>query len=52
MTTPPRSTLSPEHAWIASLDHEAFKADVRDLGNWLEAQQGPADLAHLERMVL
>ena len=36
--------LAPEDAWIEKLDHEAFKADVKALGNALAEQQGPEDM--------
>jgi len=32
-------------------DLEAFRADIDDLGKKLAAQQGPADLAHLEKII-
>ena len=43
--------LSPENAWIAKLDHDAFKAGVRKIGKALSDQQGPADLAHLQKII-
>ena len=43
--------LAPEDAWIGKLDHEAFKEDVRTLGKTLAAQQGPADVAHLHKII-
>jgi len=46
------TVLAPEDAWIGKLDHEAFKEDIRALGKELHAQQGPADLAHLNKIIL
>eukprot|EP00966_Prymnesium_polylepis_P077217 1788739-Prymnesium_polylepis.1 len=46
------TVLAPEDAWIANLDHEAFKEDIRALGKELHSNQGPADLAHLNKIIL
>jgi len=46
------TVLAPEDAWIAKVDHEAFKEDIRELGKKLHAQQGPADMAHLHKIIL
>ena len=43
--------LAPEDEWIAKLDHEAFKKDVRALGKELSQQQGPEDVAHLKKII-
>ena len=45
------SVLAPEDAWIAKLDHEAFKKDVKELGKVLAETQGPDDLAHLRKII-
>jgi len=46
------TVLAPEDAWMAGTDHEAFKEDIRALGKELHAQQGPADVAHLNKIIL
>ena len=43
--------LAPEDEWIAKLDHEAFKEDIRSLGKELAANQGPEDVAHLKKII-
>ena len=43
--------LAPEDEWIAKLDHEAFKKDVKALGKVLSEQQGPDDVAHLRKII-
>eukprot|EP00966_Prymnesium_polylepis_P263902 6096814-Prymnesium_polylepis.1 len=46
------TVLAPEDAWMANLEYEAFKEDIRALGKELHANQGPADLAHLNKIIL
>jgi len=43
--------LAPEDAWIANLDHKAFREDIQNLGKELAANQGPADIAHLQKII-
>ena len=43
--------LSPEDAWIGKLDFEGFRDEIRALDKELRAQQGPRDLAHLNKIV-
>ncbi|KAJ1461049.1 fatty acid desaturase-domain-containing protein [Pelagophyceae sp. CCMP2097] len=43
--------LSPEDAWIGKLDFEAFNEECTALGKELVAAQGPADVAHLEKII-
>jgi fatty acid desaturase len=38
--------------WIAKFDLEGFTEEIRALGKKLEAAQGPADVAHLNKMIL
>ena len=45
------TTLAPGDEWIESFDLESFTRDVKCLGATLEAQQGPADVAHLNKIV-
>jgi len=44
--------LAPEDSWIDNFDHEGFKADVRALGKQLAEGQGPADVAHLKKIIM
>lgn len=44
--------LSKPDEWIRELDHEAFRADIADLGAKLASNQGPADVAHLNKIIL
>jgi fatty acid desaturase len=43
--------LAPEDAWMATLDHEALKDEIGALGKELAAEAGPADVAHLRKIV-
>ena len=43
--------LAPEDAWIGEMDHEGFKADVKELGKRLTEGQGPEDVAHLRKII-
>ena len=43
--------LAPEDEWIGKLDLYAFRDEIKALGKQLAAQQGPADLAHLNKIV-
>jgi len=56
MCVPPNSAPEPKLAkgdeWVKSLDLEAFTADIKKLGDELEKNQGPADVAHLNKMIL
>eukprot|EP00310_Coccolithus_braarudii_P013141 CAMPEP_0183350870 /NCGR_PEP_ID=MMETSP0164_2-20130417/21535_1 /TAXON_ID=221442 /ORGANISM="Coccolithus pelagicus ssp braarudi, Strain PLY182g" /LENGTH=438 /DNA_ID=CAMNT_0025522887 /DNA_START=67 /DNA_END=1383 /DNA_ORIENTATION=- len=45
------TTLAPEDAWIEKLDHVTFKAEVARIGKELADQQGPADVAHLNKII-
>ena len=47
-----RPELLPRDKWIGELDLAAFKADVGALGKTLRAAQGPADVAHLKKIML
>merc|ERR1719182_318486 len=43
--------LKKQDAWIASVDLEAFRADIRAVGERLKKGQGAEDSAHLERII-
>jgi fatty acid desaturase len=43
---------APENAWLKKFDLVAFKADIDALGAKLEAAQGPADVAHLDKIIM
>jgi len=47
--TPP--ALAKGDKWLESFDHADFTADIKRLGEELERQQGPRDVAHLKKMV-
>ena len=48
----PPLQLSREDAWITGqLNLDEFKSEIVDLGKKLLAQQGPADLAHLHKII-
>jgi len=50
--TAAREPLAPENKWLEKFDLEAFTADIKELGDKLEKNQGPADVAHLNKMVM
>lgn len=45
------SKLATQDQWIEGLDFEAFERDLHDLGKQLARQQGPADVAHLQKII-
>jgi fatty acid desaturase len=52
----PKATAESELAkgdeWIAKFDFPAFSEEIRALGKKLESEQGPADIAHLNKMIM
>jgi hypothetical protein len=44
--------LKKGEEWIEKFDINAFAADINALGKKLESEQGPADVNHLNRMVM
>ncbi len=38
--------------WVEDFDFDAFTADMKRLGDELEKNQGPDDVAHLNKMIL
>lgn len=50
--TATKEPLAPENKWLEKFDLEAFTADIKELGDKLEKNQGPADVAHLNKMVM
>jgi len=56
MCVPPNTAPEPKLAkgdeWIKTFDLEAFTTDMKKLGDELEKNQGPADVAHLNKMVM
>ena len=44
--------LEKEDAWLTTFDFEGFSAEIRALGRKLESEQGPADVAHLNKMIM
>jgi len=47
-----KSELKADEEWIEKLDLKAFTEDIRKLGSALEKKQGPADVSHLNKIVL
>lgn len=43
--------LAQEDEWLAKFDFPAFAKEIKELGKKLEKEQGPADVAHLNRMI-
>lgn len=61
MCAPPTPTSAPMltapvldkgDEWVKSFDYDGFTADIRKMGEELEKNQGPRDVAHLKKMVL
>jgi len=54
-TFPEAAVAAPEptgrDAWAKDLDYPAFRKEVHTLGQRLAAEQGPADVAHLKKMI-
>ena len=44
--------LSADDAWIEKMDLAGFRDEIRALGKELEAGQGPADAAHLRKLMM
>ena len=38
--------------WVKDFDFDAFTADMKRLGDELEKNQGPADVKHLNKMIM
>lgn len=43
--------LAKENQWLEKFDLEGFTADIKELGDTLEKNQGPDDVRHLNKMV-
>jgi len=48
----PAPQLQKEDEWIETFDVQKFTEEIQALGDKLEKQQGDADVAHLQKMVL
>lgn len=46
-----KQVLKPEDQWLEEFNLEAFTADIKELGETLEKNQGPEDVKHLNKMV-
>jgi len=46
-----KQVLKPEDQWLENFNLEAFTADIKQLGETLEKNQGPEDVKHLNKMV-
>lgn len=44
--------LVEEDKWLAKFDFPAFAQEIKTLGKKLEKEQGPADVAHLNKMIM
>jgi len=49
--TTEKQVLEPENQWLEKFNLEAFTAEIKELGDKLEKNQGPADVKHLNKMV-
>uniref|UniRef100_A0A7S1V4D9 Fatty acid desaturase domain-containing protein n=1 Tax=Grammatophora oceanica TaxID=210454 RepID=A0A7S1V4D9_9STRA len=47
-----QTQLAKDDVWLKTFDFEGFSSEIHALGKKLEAQQGPSDVAHLEKMIL
>lgn len=45
-------SLEEEDKWLAKFDFVSFSKEIRELGKKLEKEQGPADVAHLNKMIM
>jgi len=50
-TLPDTAPVAPEDEWIAKLDVDAFKADIKALGERLSDGQGEEDVRHLQKII-
>lgn len=46
-----KAPLKPGDEWIENFDLEAFTEEIRVLGKRLEKEQGPKDVAHLNKII-
>ena len=44
--------LADEDKWLAKFDFPGFAKEIKELGKRLEKDQGPADVAHLNKMIM
>jgi fatty acid desaturase len=44
-------TLAEEDKWLEKFDFPAFSKEIKELGKKLESEQGPDDVAHLNKMI-
>jgi hypothetical protein len=44
--------LSKDDEWLMKFDFTSFSEEIRALGKRLEMEQGPADVAHLNKMIM
>lgn len=44
--------LNKDDEWLAKFDFTSFSEEIRALGKKLEMEQGPADVAHLNKMIM
>jgi fatty acid desaturase len=46
------TTLAKDDEWMAKFDYDRFTEEIRALGKKLESEQGDADVAHLNKMIM
>jgi len=49
--TTEKQVLAPENQWLEKFNLESFTAEIKELGDRLEKNQGPKDVAHLNKMI-
>ena len=49
---PAEIKLAKTDEWVKDFDFDAFTADMKRLGDELEKNQGPADVKHLNKMIM
>jgi len=49
--TTEKQVLAPENQWLEKFNLESFTADIKELGERLDKNQGPKDVAHLNKMI-
>jgi len=51
-SSPPEPKLAKCDEWVKDFDFDEFTKDMKNLGDELEKNQGPADVRHLKKMVM
>ena len=48
----PETELAEGDEWITKFDFQGFSKEIKELGRKLDAEQGPDDVAHLNKMIM